>query len=180
MTRNTKLYRSKIKDKNGKEIEIIYRDLTVNELSFINNIKSEDKKREYACKFALEGNYNLQWPAIIQVGEIIILKSRSVSEDRDLFELTVKDFRESIPQDSVLSLIGHICRVFPGTSVTDLLNLTYKDLIELVCLCEIATNKKIFDVQSIIGNVKRNGKTEFPDDGKSLKEKMDELKKFNS
>lgn len=179
-TRNTKLYKSTVFNQNGDKVDVIYRDLNVEETTYIINLKNESKKREEAYKLAVDGEYHLSWPTILQIGETIILKSKNITEDDELFNLTVQDYRESVNNDSTFNLISQISRVFSGTSITDLLKLTYRDLIELVCLCEVMTNKKLFNVDGRIGkqNNPKNKQTEFPDDGKTLQEKMKELKKF--
>jgi Mor family transcriptional regulator len=75
----------------------------------------------------------------------------------------------------------NILDIIPNTSIEYLFNLTYLDLFELGALCEKITNKKLFtiDSRSVLPKAeKTDGKTFFPDDGKSLQEKMKEMREF--
>lgn len=194
MTRNTKLYKSQIGDST-----IVYRTLTALEISILNNITNPVKRSEMAAKMAVvEGNIeDVHYSALQQIGDQAITNSMLVFSDNELFEMTVKEFRGSVSNDPVMNMIKSIISVLPSTSIEYLLNLNYKDLIELLCLCETLTNKKMFNIEGDAGPVVRtgnpgqkvatghgvatvgnDGKLEFADDGKSLAEKIKENQKF--
>lgn len=175
MTRNTKLHKLKF----GKE-SVTYRDLNTQEISFLNGISNDSVRYEMAAKTAmLDPEQNVPWPILQQVGERALAHSEKLLSDKHLFEITVKECRESLTTDSILSLISHIIRVFPGESVVELMKLTPKDLIELVCLAEQMTNSQIFTIKGAPVRKKRGVKlvnpTDLPDDGKGLQDKMNEL-----
>lgn len=177
MTRNTRLHKV-----NYNETEIIYRDLTVTEIDFLENIKKEVVKFEFAAKLAIiepTDTKDIPIGTIVQVGNNALSNSTKSARDKDLFEITVKEFRSSLENESAspLPLIAEVIKTVPGQSITDLLQLTYNDLIELVCLCEKIRNTQILSVGQ--GPKKKGIKLvdpkNLPDDGKSLKEKMAEL-----
>ena len=176
MTRNTKLHKLKFADK-----FVIVRDLTVKELSFLNGIKNEAIKNEFAAKLALtEQDENIQWPILQQIGERVLAYSTRLTNDKQLLELAINEFRESITNSTEMSLISHIVRVFPSESITKLLDLTETDLIELVCLAEYVSNSQIFTVGDSPVKKKKGRKLINPsdlseDDGKDLQQKMNEL-----
>lgn len=155
MTRNTKLHKAKnVKLKNGGNTDVLFRTLTVIELSFLNNIKKETDRTEYAARISIT-NINpseIEWPTRMSIGKSAIDKSTKVIRDNELFEITVKEFRNSVDNDPVMGAISRIKEVFPGSSIIDLLNLTHEDLIELVCLCEQITGKPIYKISGGLKN----------------------------
>ena len=174
MTRNTHLYKTQyVKDK--KKHDIYYRDLTSLEYTFLNNIKNIAVKNDMAGRIAI-------WetdPDIVPFGTRMIIGRDAISRidnllsSKQIFEITINEFRENIKKDDFLMAIKNILMCIPGQSFTDLLNLTITDLLELSCVCELIIGKPLFDT----GNKKSgllNPKT-LPDDGKSLQEKMDAL-----
>jgi len=178
MTPNTTLHKIKYNDKN-----IIYRDLTVLELSYFQNIKNEVMKKEFVARTCIIDPTNtdeIPWPILQQVGHNSIEQSIRWVSDKQLFEILVKKYRNGLSEgDSPLAMIKKIIEVFPGQSITELLNLTWKDLIELVCLAEEISGKFIFNIS---GNprAKRKGAklaTASDDsfDQSSLQQKMDAL-----
>ena len=179
MTQNTKTYQVK----SGK-LTVTYRTLTSGELSFLNNIKNEIYKQEFSAKLAIvdpTDTTSIPWPILLQIGSSIYFKSSNVMNDKDLFDVTVKDYRVKLEREDEgpMCLIGEIIRVFPGQQITELLKLTYEDLIELVCLAEKLSGKQLFSVGKLSSGKKKGVKlidpSKLPDDGKSLKDKMAEL-----
>lgn len=161
--------------------DIIYRDLSVLELEYLGNIKNDVVRYEHAADLAITNSClsDVPWNIKVQIGKNAMLHSAKYVEDKDLFELTVKEARAEISNgNSVLHLIGKILEAFPGQSITELQNLTHKDLIELGCLAEHRTQRQIFNVKG--APTKKKGARlvnpqGFPDDGKDLSEKMKEL-----
>lgn len=172
MTRNTQLYKINYKDQ-----EVLYRDLTVLELSYLKNISNIALREEIAAKTAIINTdpNTIDWQILNQIGKDILIRSTNIVDNATLFELTVKEFRDNVQNDPTLLAISNITSILKNESVLELLNLTHKDLIELVCFCETRTNKKIFNVGK--GPIVKG--THLARDGKSLKEKMEELNKFN-
>lgn len=177
MTRKTSLYRIK----SGKQT-IVYRDLTVLEISYLANIKNELTKREMAAKVSIvepTDVSDIPWPILQKIGENCVTNSVKWIQDKQLFEILVKECREEIKEgSSPLAMIRQILQVFPGQSITELLKLTWRDLVEIACMAELALGKKIFDVGGL--PVQRKGSSlmqagAFEDDGKSLQEKMNAL-----
>lgn len=178
MTRNTKLYKTSFM-RNSEKIEVLYRDLTTLELSFLFNIKNDISRYDMAASVAIY-NYNPSEVPIgvkVKIGEEILSKALEIVNDIQLLEISVSEFRESVKKDDVMMCIKYILSIIPGQSFTDLLNLNFKDLIELVCLCEEITGKSIFTFGGKKGTTLINPKN-LPDDGKSLQQKMDELNNF--
>jgi hypothetical protein len=178
MTRKTSFY----KVKSGKD-EIVYRDLTVLEISYLLNVKNEIRRFELAAKVCITEPSNLDgiaWHILQQVGRSALENSTKWISDTQLFEILVKEYREDLKDGtSPLSMIKHILVAFPGQSITDLLKLTWKDLIELACLSEEMLGKKIFNVAGA-PSIPKNGRKlvnphSLDDDGKSLQDKMNAL-----
>lgn len=177
MTRNTKLHKIAT-----DKLTIIYRDLTVKEVGFLNGINNQTLKYEFAAKLSIiepTDTKDIPIGLLIQVGQNTYKNSVNCSIDKDLFEIKTKEFRNLLESDmaSPLPLISEIIKSVPGQSITDLLELTYEDLLELVCLCEKIREKQILNIST---GVKKKGMKlvntkDLPDDGKSLKEKMAEL-----
>ena len=162
---------------------VIYRDLSVVELSYFMNIKNDVMRKEMAAKKSIIDPVNAElvpWPILQQIGNSTLEQSQKWISDKQMFEIMVKQAREQIAEgDTPLAMIKKIVEVFPGQSITDLLNLTWKDLVELVCLAEDISGKKIFNVGGI-PNVKRKGvklanSQDSDYDEISLQQKMDEL-----
>lgn len=137
MTRNTKLHKTKV-TLNGKEEVVLFRDLTAGELGFLNNIKNDATRAEFAGRLALydRNHKDLSWAILMQIGQKSMDQSNVIFSNDVLFEMTVKDIRNKIDNDTLLTAITFILKVLPGQSITDLLNLTPMDLIEIVCICE--------------------------------------------
>ncbi len=179
MTKNTTFYRIKHQNK-----EILYKDLSVSTLCYLENIKNEVNRNELAAKASIISPTNLEeipWPILQQVGRNAIENSVKYISDKQLFEILVKEYREGLTDgSSPLSMIKHIMVAFPGQSITELLKLTWKDLVELVCLSEEVIGKRIFNVGGAPAAPRRKGSrlvnsSLFTNDGKSLQEKMNEL-----
>ena len=88
------------------------------------------------------------------------------------FELTIKEFRSKVKNDSTLALIRHILETLKNESLLELLNLTHRDLIELGCICELIQGKSIFKVGP---QLKKGMKLASQEEVKSLQQKMKEL-----
>lgn len=142
MTRNTKLH---VFTSKGKKI--LFRDLTVEELAFLKGIKSDANRCEIAGKLALYNSEdkNIGWAVLMQIGQNAIDKSESLLDHQITFEMTLRELRESVDKDVVLVAIGSILKVLPGQSITDLLKLTMKDLLEIVVICEKITGSVLID-----------------------------------
>lgn len=146
MTRNTKFYKVKI-EINNQLIDIYYRDLTVNELCALNNIKSYPVRCEFAAELAVT-NYdvsNLSYALKMNIGEDVIENSSKELSDQNILDVTIAEFKEKVENDPVLIWISHITKYFPGTSIVDLFKLKPKDLIELVVLSEAMGGQDIFN-----------------------------------
>jgi len=178
MTKNTTLY--KIKN-NGDEI--IYKDLSVLDLCYLENIKNDIMRNEFAAKISIVSPANIDniiWPILQQIGKNVLENSVKYISDKQLFEILVKEYRKNLSDGgSPLSMIKFILAAFPGQSITELLKLTWKDLIELVCLSEEVLGKKIFNVGI---PMKTHNKTSrlanfkyFGEEGNNLADKMNEL-----
>jgi len=178
LTRNTKLYTAK----DGKQVSVVYRTLTISEISVIEKIKNPVHKAEIAYDIAYISGDEPNFLAKYQIGIDIIDASLLEINDETLFALTVDEFRDSVKQDLALSLIPSIIAVLPGTSIDFLLNSTYLDLIELAAFCEKISNKKIFNTTTALSKpleTKKDGKLFFDDnDSRSLQEKMKDLSNF--
>lgn len=178
MTRNTKLYQVTYNN-----VKIIFRDLTVKEVDFIDGITNEVLKGELAGKLAIiepTDTKDVPIGVLLQVGSKAFKNSIKNKRDKDLYEIAVKDFRKKLEDESKspLPLIVEILKVLPGQSVTDLLDLTYNDLIELACMCEKIKGSQILNTSQGIPKkkgIKLIDPRNLPDDGKSLKDKMAEL-----
>ena len=177
-TRNTKLYTAT----DGKQVSIVYRTLTITELSVIEKIHNSFYRSEIAYDLAYISGNEPHFLAKYQIGQDIIEASMLEVNDETLFGLTVDDFRISVKNDLAFNLIPSIISILPGTTVEYLLNITYLDLIELGALCEKMSNKKIFNTTNTITKAQeqqKDGKLFFDDnDGRSLQEKMKDLSNF--
>lgn len=178
MTRNTKLYKTSF-SKNKENIDVYYRDLTVLEISFLSNIKNDVIRYDIAAQSAI---YNMDSNSIplgvrIKIGQEALSKSLELTEDVRLLEISVSEFRKKIKRDDVMMAIKHIISIIPGQSFTELIKLTHKDLIELICLCEEIYGKPIFTFGNKAGVSLINPKS-LPDGGKSLQQKMNELNNY--
>lgn len=170
MTRNTKLY--KLNYNSGKE-EVYYRDITALEYSFLSGIKNDGYRYEIAAKTAIIDKDIKDIPigTLIKIGQDVINKVNDLLYSKQLFEITIQETRKNIESDDFLLLIKGILAVLPGQSYTDLLNLNYKDLIELACLCEKLINKPIFN----IGRKGLVNTQDLSDNGKSIQDKINNL-----
>lgn len=141
MTRNTKFYKTKGAD------PVYYRDLTTNELTVLSNIKNPVIRNEMAANLAIV-NKNpdaVSFEVKVQVGEDAMYRSNLLFQDPAILDVTINEFRSQInDREPITAWLTHITKYFPGTSVVELLNLTPKDLIELVVLCEEMSGDKIF------------------------------------
>lgn len=170
-TRNTKLYKITYND-NGIKKEVIYRDLTNLEYSFLSNITNDVLKVEMAGKTVVEDS-NIPIGTILRIGKQVIDNVTNLLGSEELLNITIGEFKNNIKNDSIMIYIREILSILPGQSFTELLNLNLKDLIELVVLCEEIQGKPIFKRSGI--KLKHNL---TDDDKKSLQQKMNELNKF--
>jgi hypothetical protein len=180
MTKNTKLYKTKFKE-NNKQVELYFRDLTILELEFFKNIKNLTIRYEMAGKTSV---YNMDpnkvpFPTLLIIGEQAINNSTKEIDDITLLEIFINEKREEIKQNYLFIGIKNVLEAFPGQSITDLMKLTPRDLFELICLAETIVKRPLFK----FGNFKKQGmslidSSKLADDGKSLQEKMNELKSF--
>lgn len=177
MTRKTKLH-----SLTQMGLRVIYRDLNLRETTLLLGIKNETVRCEMAAKLAViepTDTKGIPIGVMLQVGNNTLINSTKVASDKELCEIIIKEYRAELGEDSSspLALIAEILKVLPGQSFTDLLELTYEDIIELVCLCEKIKGVRIFafgEPAKKKGNRLVNTR-DLPDDGKSLKEKMAEL-----
>lgn len=176
-TKHTKLHRTSI-----PQGEILFRDLSVGEVAFLTNIKSDVRRNEFAAEAAIvkkPDSIDVPWPVLQQIGSSAMNHSLKYVNDKQLFEIAVKESREDVNNGTTpLGLISHIVKAFPGTSLLELLNMTFRDLIELTCLAEAVTESKVFNVAG--SPIRKKGTklvnpAALEDDGKSLQEKMSEL-----
>lgn len=178
MTKNTKLYKTYF-TKHEKKIDIYYRDLTVLELSFFSNINNDFIRNEMAGKVAIVNMdpADVPYPTIERIGEESYLNSTKEINDEQLLEICVSEFRDTVPTDYTLMCILRINQAFPTQPILELMNLTNKDLIELVVLAEISLGKPLFNFKNGITKKGMNliDPHSLPDDGKSLQEQMNEL-----
>ena len=181
MTRNTRLYKFKFK-LNGEDTDVIFRDLTALELSFLGNLKDHSMQEEMAGRIAIENinSDNVPWPVRVQIGQKALEYSNEIVSNSKLEEITVKELRQSIEYDYIFYLISIIKRVFPTESIIDLMNLTVKDLIELVVFAEKFIDKKlILETEPLPTQRKKNRKLinprDLPDQGASLQEAINKL-----
>jgi len=177
MTRNTRMYRLKPVI-NGKKTEIIYRDLTCLELSAINNIKNKATQSEMAAIYAITNldPMIVPWPIKQQIGLDILTKSSECITDMEMKDITITEFRNNdITEDPFIPDILMILRHFPGQSITELLNLTHRDLIELVIICEKVSNSKIYGNGNPGKNTHLVNPKDLPDGGKSLQREIEKL-----
>lgn len=180
ITRNTKIYKATSEKGN----EVLFRTLSVTELTLVDRIESIFHKNEMAYEIAaIEKNRNLNYFEIQQIGKDVINASMMLMGNDDLFELTIDELRASVKTDPILTIISNIIGVIPNVSLEYLLTLTYEDLLELGVFCEELTNKKIFKQKTATTRptqdveIKEN-KSFFKEDGKSLQDKMKELGDF--
>jgi len=183
LTRNTKLFRAY--SESGKTA--IYKTLSISELSVIEKIESIYHKNEFAYQIGKVSGDDMNFFEEQQIGKQIINSSLILFENQNLFELTIDEFRETLDNDAVFTLISNIIGIMPNVSIEYLLSLTYEDIIELTVFCEKISNKVIFNTTASTAPTQRlnptpeiveEGKTFFQDDGKSLQEKMKESEKF--
>lgn len=150
MTRNTKLF--KITLDNGKEIQ--YRTLNITELQYISTIVNQAHQNETAARLAIvKGDIEYaNFTVIHQIGKHVLDNSWFVVTDNEMFTLTIEDFRVKVENDTGLNMILEIMKVIPTTSFEYLSSLTFTDLIELMCICEKITKKKLFNINTIQQN----------------------------
>lgn len=177
MTRNTRLFSIK-PIINGKKEEIIYRELNVLELSQLNNIHNKVIQAELAAQMSVtnKDHVNIPWPIKQQIGADVFVKSMSCVSDPEMKDIVISEFRnKEITDDPFLPDILVILKYFPGQSITDLLKLTHRDLIELVTICEKVTGNKIYGSGAKSQHLV-NPK-DLPDGGKSLQREIEKLNK---
>lgn len=180
MTRNMKFYWAKW---NGNRVK--FRDLTVGEIGSLNLIKNDAERYEQAALRAIvdiDPN-TIDWPIRMEIGKEALLNSTNCIKDDQIFEVYVKDYRNSVKDDISLWCIDSIIKNYPGQSIIELMNLTYKDLIELVCSCEISSGKKLFNVEGGIQSPKSKGlklinMDNLPDGGQSLRQRIRDIEKL--
>lgn len=139
---------------NGKQENVLFRDLTAGELGFLDGIKNDASRAEIAGRLSLyDSKQEVPWAILMQIGQKAIDYSKSLYSDDVVFEMTVKDIRQNITNDVIITSILFILKVLPGQSYTELLKLTPKDLIELVCLCEKIIDQPLLE----FGDKKKSG-----------------------
>lgn len=170
-TRNTKLYKVNYNDQGIKK-EIIYRDLTNLEYSFLSNIKNDALRVEMAGKTVID-EIDIPIGTLLLIGKKVLDNITDLLSSEELFNITLDEFKNNIKNDNIMMAIKQILCVLPGQSFTDLLNLNIKDLLELIVLCEEIQGKPILKRGGV--KLKHNLTDE---DKKSLQQKMNELNKF--
>jgi hypothetical protein len=156
MTRNTKLYKATIQF-NNKDTVIEFRTLTVSELGFLNGINSIIRKNEIAGRLAFTyPDIDLPWGTLCTIGERAISRSMYLLEDDDILEVTIKDIRQKLETDPIMGFIIAILRKMPSLSLSELLEMTPTDIIELACVVENITGTSIFAAK--FSSVKRKGR----------------------
>jgi len=173
LTRNTKLYKIKY-TLNKKQNEVYYRDINALEYSFLCNLKNGVIVNDLAAKSVIvfTDPETIPFGTRQLIGKDVITKTNDVIQSKQLFEITVNEFREKLNHDDIMVAIKNILTCIPGQSFTDLIKLNFKDLLELVCLCEYIIGKPILDIGKKRGLINKNS---LPDNGKSLQEKMNGL-----
>jgi hypothetical protein len=177
MTRKTKLYKASYIFDNKKNT-VYFKTLTSSDIGFLSNIKNISEKYDQAAKRSIvDTNPELiPWTVRLKIGEDIFESSSRSINDQQLFEITVKNLRENVKNDPVLWCISKIRQVWPNQSLTELLNLTIDDLIEMVCFCEELTDQKLFNVDHIPRKSKKLvNPGDLPDGGKSFMDKIKNL-----
>jgi len=177
LTRNTKLCKST----GGENIEVIFRSLTITEMHVIDKINSSFHKAEIAFELGYISGGKPNFLVQQEIGRDVIMISTVEMNNETLFSLTVDEYRSSIDNDMMLTLIQHVLNILPGTSIEYLFSLTHLDIIELAAMCEKISNKKIFNngqSQSQSHEIKQEEGFFAEDDGKSLQDKMKEMEKF--
>lgn len=177
MTRNTQLF----KVKNGDN-ELICRDLTAIEISFLSNIKSVSMQREMAgrmCVMNVDPD-TLKWQLVVQLGQTILERSNEIINNEKLEEIVINELRESVDYDYAFYLISKIKKVFPTESILELLNLNYKDLLELVVFAEKVSGQQILlSKEEQTKHIKKGRKLinphDLPDGGASIQEAINKL-----
>lgn len=177
-TRQTKLFRAT----DDKNIEVIYKTLSISELYFLDKIRNPLLKAEMAYDLGYISGNEPNFFAKHQIGLSIIHASSLEVNDDMLLGMTIDEFRSSTRNDNMMIIIMNILEIIPNTTIDYLFNLTYLDLLELGALCERMTNKKLFtiDTKSVLAKTEKvgDGKSFFQDDGKTLQDKMKEMKEF--
>jgi len=174
MTRKTRIYKVTIAKKT-----IRYRTLTIEELGIINNLKKAINKVELAAELgAIDDIKDISWTDKLILGNRVI--SRSNRFDTEIaMELQIKKARDELLKDTWLILIIEICKRLPTISLTDLIKMTPEDIISVAVMVESITG------QTILGQKKQMKKklptsritNTFDDNGKTLAQKLAELKK---
>lgn len=181
MTRNTRLYKAKFIDPKGCS-SVTFRTLTVEEISWLSRIKNNTERNYQAGLAALIDKTELSWTKVVQIGEQTMLFSTKCIEDSNMFEILVKETRENVLKDPILIGLTHLLKLFPGQSITELMKLTYADIIELVCFGEVYADKALFNIKGFKSQASQkkgmrlvNNET---DSDQTLEEKMKKLNGF--
>lgn len=155
MTRHTKLHKFTATVE-GKKEEILFRDLNYIELSFLKNIKNDAIRCQIAGKIAVydKDPNTIAWAPLMQIGESAIQNGDRVFNNDVVFEMFVKECKETAKSDVMLIMISKILSCLPGQSFSDLLKLTPEDLLELVVICENITGETLIDLE---GQKKKKG-----------------------
>jgi len=180
MTKNTKLYKATSVTSTNKTV-VNFRTLTLEEIGYLSDIKNIIERNRLAGELVILDKIEIPWPIVMQIGERSLELSIQPVSDSELFELTVKEYRDRVSKDPVLLGLTHLLRLFPGQSITDLFKLTHLDIIELICFCEMYGDKSIFQVKGFksSGPQKKGMRLVNPNDSsQSLQEKMENLNGF--
>ena len=180
MTRNTELRKFVV---DGKEV--IYRTLTINEIKFLNNIESDIHRYENAYRLAIyECNFETSYQQKYSIGKDIIHNSQVIAFDQNTMDMAISQFRTHLNNDHSFALMLRILENLPNISILELLNLTYKDIVELTVMAELVSGKQFLsvggkdnpvdDAPVPEGYERIDGKLYFKEDGKSLQEKIQE------
>jgi hypothetical protein len=164
----------------GKKTEILYRDLNLQELGFLRNIKNYAVQAELAAQVSIT-NFNpkdIPWPIRQKIGGEVLTKSLDCVTDLELKDITISEFRANdIETDPFLPDIVMILKHFPGQSLTELLKLTHRDIIELVVICEKISSTKIYGSGAPSSSKSHHlvNPKDLPDGGKSLQREIEKL-----
>lgn len=157
--------------------EVLFRDLTSEEISFLQNIKNDAIRAEFAGRISTKdiNKEDIPWSSLMQIGQEALSASNIIFSDEIVLEMTVKDMREKVNNDFVLASIIRILKTIPSQSFTDLIKLTPVDLLELVCICEKLAGESLFEFDKKKKGISLVNPKDLPDEGKSLQKEIARL-----